>query len=329
MIAEAEKLDQVLERRRIAVQRTMAERNLSALFMYGISSYAGSGAAGHGYIRYLTDWTARFAPSALILPAEGRPTLLIPSGYDGLYVNAAFPWVEKGIPETPPNYGKLARQVIGQPKGKVGLIGQGDFPSAVYTAASPKVTTSSLRMPPTSWTGMRAIKDDFEMSRHRRAAEISDLMYERLLEVLPGFSGPVWQLMAAMESAGRGAGAELATVWLSTGQPPDRQKLRFEENEHPLERGDQIHVGTYVTYRGYWAHSLRMGSVGKPNAAFQRTYDAVFYQHSQTAALIQDGLDAADIQMRADELANSILPGGDTHPVLFASRTFLRLGLCG
>ena len=119
-----------------------------------------------------------------------------------------------------------------------------------------------------------------------------------------------------MEYAGRDEGAEIATVWLVTGQPADRPKWRLEENEREVRRGDQVLAGTYVTYRGYWAHCLRMGSLGEPPKSYRGLYDAAFEQHRQAAALIQVGRDAATIQTHADELARSLLRDGDKHPAL-------------
>ena len=178
-IDKVESVKQILEQRRFAVQNAMLERGISALFMYGMSSYAASGAVGHGYIRYLTDWTGRFGASALILPAQGRPTLLIPSGHDQLYVNESFPWVEKGVVETPPNYGKLARRIIGHPKGAVGLVGPGDFSSSVYRGLT-EGNDAEFVDATEILDNMRMTKDDFELARHRRAAQISDRMFERL-----------------------------------------------------------------------------------------------------------------------------------------------------
>jgi Xaa-Pro aminopeptidase len=119
--------------------------------------------------------------------------------------------------------------------------------------------------------------------------------------------------MAEMEGAGRKAGAELAACWLVTGQPADRPRYRFEENEREVHRGDNILCGTYVTYRGYWAHCLRMGSLGPPSETYQRIYDATLEQHRQAAARIQVGGNAADVQFLADELADTLLPGGGNH----------------
>ena len=326
MISELETLDQVLERRRIAVQRAMAERGITVLFMYGLSSYAASGALGHGYIRYLHRLhDPGSAASAMILPAEGLPTLLVPSGFDQIFIRESIPWVEQAIAESPANYGKLARQLIGSPNGAVGLIGQGDYSSSVYRGLI-EGNDAEFRDATEILDEMRAIKDDFELSRHRRAAEISDRMYERLLEVLPAYSGPTYGLMAAMEGMGRSLGAEMATVWMATGQPADRARFRVEETEREVRRGDQILIGTYVTYRGYWAHCLRMGSLGKPSEMYQRIYDATAEQHRQCAELIQVGRNASDIQTLANELENKLFPvAGKRHPTLARHAHFMGL----
>ena len=307
--------EQVFERRRLAVQRAMAENDLSALVLFGQSSYAGSAAAGHGNIRYLTDWTGRFAPSVLIMPAEGLPTVVAPSGHDKMFLDEAFPWVGTALIEWPANYGKLVRKLIGKPKGAVGLVGQGDFPLAFYRGLVEGNDDVVFKDATDVVESLRITKDEFELARHRQAAQISDLMYKRLLEVLPGFTGQTWQLMGEMEATGRKAGAELAACWIVTGQPADRPRYRFEENEREVKRGDEILIGTYVTYRGYWGHCLRMGSLGKPSETYQQIYDATLRQHREAAALIQVGEDAAKVQSHADELANTLIEGGGSHPM--------------
>jgi Xaa-Pro aminopeptidase len=279
-----------------------------------MSSYGGSGATGQGYVRYLTDWTGRFGPSVVILPAERRPTLLVPSGHDELYIKEAFPWVERGLVEGPANYGKVARRILEQEaKGAIGLVGEADLPRRFYHDL---VDNNALEFPAADalLDSLRLTKDSFELDRHRRAAQLSDHMLERLVEVLPGFRGPAWQLMAEIEYAGRKRGAEIANCWLVTGQPADRPRYRMEENEREVRPGDQVLVGTYVTYRGYWGHCLRMGSIGKPTDAYRKIYEATLAQHRAAASCIRIGENAHQIQVHADELAETLLPNASRHP---------------
>ena len=315
----------IFEKRRRAVQQAMAANGLAAIVAYGMSSYAGSGATGHGYIRYLTDWTSRFGPSVMIQPIHSRPTLLVPSGHDGLYVAESFPWVEKGLVESPANYGTLVRQLLGRSTtGTVGLVGQADLPRRFYQDL---VESNGLEFKAADdiIDALRLTKDDHELERHQRAAQISDQMLARLVETLLHYRGPAWKLMAEMEYAGRGLGAEIATCWLVTGQPVDRPRYRLEENEREVQNGDQVLVGTYVTYRGYWGHCLRMGSVGKPSDAYRRIFEATLEQHRGAASRIRVGEDAHQIQAHADVLASTLLPGGGEHPARSRHGHFLGL----
>ncbi len=314
------------EKRQRAVQEAMRAEGLSGLVAFGLSSYSGSGSSAHGYTRYLTGWTGRFAASMLLLPAKGLPTLLVPSAHDVMYVQQSFPWVGHCLAEAPRNYGKLGRRIL-QDWGcqKVGLVGSGEMPHPVYQDLVGNPDGCSFTLSDAIIDAMRLVKDPSEIAYHRQAAAISDQMLGVLRERLSSFRGPARKLVAEMEYTGRSMGAEMATCWLVTGQPADRPHYRLEENEREVQDGDQVLVGTYVTYRGYWAHCLRMGTVGTPSAQYRRTYDAAIKQHEAAAAQIRPGNDARQIQAEAIRAAEEAIPGSFDTPVRFRQAHFMGL----
>src|SRR4029077_10491774 len=82
-------------------------------------------------------------------------------------------------------------------------------------------------------------------------------------------SVPAYMLMLEMENVGRMLGAEYARCWLDTGSDPI-SKYQPWQIPQSVEQGDRVNAGTYVINDGYWAHGLRMGVKGKPNAAVKR-----------------------------------------------------------
>jgi Xaa-Pro aminopeptidase len=314
------------KQRQLTVQKAMQAEGLSALVAYGLSSYAGSGSNAHGYIRYLTGWTARFAASMLLLPAEGSPTLLVPGAHDVLYAKQSFPWVERCLAEAPRNYGSLCRRILlDWGCQKVGLVGIGEMPHPIYQDLVGKADGCTFTPADAIIDALRLTKDPVEIAYHRQAAAISDQMLSVLRDRLSSFRGPARKLVAEMEYTGRSMGAEIATCWLVTGQPADRPHYRLEENEREVQDGDQVLVGTYVTYRGYWAHCLRMGSVGSPSEQYRRTYEAAINQHRAAAAQVRPGNDARQIQAEAIRAAEEAIPGSLNNAVWFRQAHFMGL----
>lgn len=322
------KLDErvsLFERRRHSVQEAMKGQGISVIVAHGLSSYAGSGATGHGYVRYLTDWTSRFGASVIIQPLKGLPTLIVPSAHDAQYIEESFPWVERGLAESPPNYGALVHKILTTLEPMiVGLVNQGDMPRRFY---QDMVSDNEwqLTVADDIIDRLRANKDGHEIERHRTAARISDAMFVRLVETLEHYRGPAWKLMVEMEHAGREMGAEFATCWLGVGQPVDRCHYRIEELPQEIRKGDQVLAGTYVTYKGYWGHCIRMGAIGKPSDAYHRVYEAVREQNRGAVAKIRVGADAREIQAEANLLAGTLLPGGAEHPARSRHAHFLGL----
>lgn len=313
-------------RRQVAVRAAMQEVGLSALVLFGMSSYAGLGSIAHGYIRYLTGWTSRFSASMLILPLDGSPTLLVPSATDVLYVGESFPWIERCVSASPRDYGKLARdELLGLGAQSVGVVGLAEMPQSIYHELVGGGLLPSFAVADHLIDSLRAVKDPVEIELHRRAAHISDEMLARLVECLSVHRGPAWKLVVEMEYTGRSLGAELATCWLVTGQPADRPRRVLEENEREVRTGDQVLAGTLVTYRGYWAHCVRMGSIGAAAAEFRRLYDIVMQQHRVAVAQVRGGGDARLIQAEADRFAEKALPGSRKHPALGRHAHFLGL----
>lgn len=300
------------------IQARMGEEGLSALVVFGHSSYVALGTSTSGYVRYLTGWTSRFAPSMIVLPVEGDPTLIVPGAHDALFVAEAFPWIKRCLAESPRSYGTLARRILeSNGVGRVGIVGLAEMPYPVFTDLREGRDEGSLVAADYLLDEARAVKDPDEIEKHREAARISDEMLSALVGKLRGFRGPAWKLLVDVEHAGRSLGAEVATCWLSMGNPADRPRDRIAENRRQVRDGDQVLVGTWVTYDGYWGHCLRMGSIGAPLPNYQRIYATVLAQHRAAASMLRAGVSTSQIQAEAERLAEQSLPGSVEYPARF------------
>ena len=314
------------KQRQLTVQKAMQAEGLSALVAYGLSSYAGSGSNAHGYIRYLTGWTARFAASMLLLPAEGSPTLLVPGAHDVLYAKQSFPWVERCQPRAPRNYGSLCRRI---------LLDWG-CQKVGWSGSAKCLIRSSGSGGQGGWLYLHPCR-----CHHRCLAANKGSCRNSLPSASSGHfrsnaerpSGSAEQFPRPCPETGCGDGVYrpvngCGNRYLLASYRPARRSPALPaggERARGVQDGDQVPVGTYVTYRGYWAHCLRMGSVGSPSEQYRRTYEAAINQHRAAAAQVRPGNDARQIQAEAIRAAEEAIPGSLNNAVWFRQAHFMGL----
>ena len=316
------------EQRLNAVRQNMRGERLSALVAYGASSYVGLATGSAGYIRYLTGWTGSCLPSMLVLPAAGPAILLVPGGLESLYAAETCPVAGQHVPEFPQNYGRLARQILLESRAeRVGLLGQSEMPHPVYRDLVESGDSPAFVPAEHLVDTLRLTRDEAEVERHREASRVSDHMFGTLVEQLRGYRGPASTLMVEMEHAGRSKGAEIARCWMAIGQPADRQRFRLAELTREVREGDQVLVGTYVAYDGYWGHCLRMGAIGRPSDGFVRLYETVATAHQAGLARLRVGGDARQIVAEMERVAEELLPGSTdpSQPFRFRHAHFMGL----
>ena len=264
----------------------MGEEGIDALLIYAAPFGIGPGTMTSGNIRYIVGWVEDSKPSLLVLPLAGDPALLLQ--WNPLARRPA----EKGIWVTdvryaadPPSLGEVAKMVLnerGVTEGRVGFIGR-DEAAPIYEnfAGDPcpwRLIDADLLL-----VDIKMVKAAEEIQAHRMAAKISDSMQAAAMSAARVPGKWAFQLIADMEHTARTLGADYAAAWVATGPAPEFIANHPWENMRQLKPGDRVHVGTFVTYEGYWGQSIRIGTIGRANAQLKHYTAAVI--EAQDAAL--------------------------------------------
>jgi Xaa-Pro dipeptidase len=134
----------------------------------------------------------------------------------------------------------------------------------------------------------------------RRAAELADLGYGTLVKTAKrGMRG--YEVVAEIEHAIRLEGADFVQFWLISG-PSEGWKDTWpivRPHERQLDDGDQIICGSYVVYKGYWAHGMRVGTLGKPSPQQERYMPVCMGIHHAAMNAIKPGAKVSQVVKEA------------------------------
>jgi Xaa-Pro dipeptidase len=252
----------VLNERLEATRGWMADVGADALVVHGAPGVLGSRTGTAGYVRWLAGWTTTTLPVVLVIPLDGRPTVVTMGPHDTRVFAERAGWfgdvVAAGaVDRYPAAVGKVLATTD-----RVATLGFAEMPAPLYAAMLDVLPARPLIEAGPAIDELRMHRHPEEVAMHRRGAEISDQMIATAMEhaVLPGMTGP--RLMADVEHAGRSLGAGTATTWLAIGEKPLTTWMEQVETEGAVGSHDRVQLGTSLTYEGYFAQSLRMGVRG-------------------------------------------------------------------
>jgi len=278
----------VLEARLGSLRKWMAGQGLQAIVVFGHGSALAMATKSHGNLRYLIDWDADSAQSALVLPADGAPALAVGGIFPVLRAREQN-WIATVTLGKGPG---LAREILALlPAGatRIGIVGREEIPLGIWSelAAAGAATwidcTAEL-------VRRRAIKDATEIAYHRAASGICDEMFERLGPALRS-GKQVFQVQAELEHHAKARGAELVRTWLTVGPAPDRCRFTRDENRNVPRDGDQVLLGIMLILHGHWGHGIRTGALGRPTPAAERLFAEVNTMHAAMFEALKPGAD--------------------------------------
>ena len=266
------------------VQAFLRERDLDGLLAYSPPKEHKWGQTGH--VSYLSGWDNhdRIVDSAVVIPARGEPALLL-AGMPYMLeqieevscirdlrpVEAVDPLAVAAVPKGGAQSRTFAGQTLallrdnGLTDKGVGVVGI-DNMSAPFFEALTRELGPQLQRIPDIVAQLRAVKSPCEIELMRRAAHLSDLGFQTMIEVArPGMEG--LEIVAEMERVVRLQGADHAKYWMASGPPPDwaGTRLDLKPHERILQEGDLMASCSYVLYQGYWCHGHRTGTLVKPS----------------------------------------------------------------
>ncbi len=289
------------------VRAEMRERDLDALVLYAAPPAMWAGTLTSGNVRYLTNWSPpmNLLSSLLVLPVEGEPVLFAQA--------TAFPAARRELSvedvRTDPDGVAAVVQLLREANyERVGLVGVSEMPASGYAQLEQELADRHSENANDLIARLRMVKDAEEIEIHRKAAKIADAMLyagmtgARAPEVLAG------TLMLEMEHVGRRLGASFAHCWVDCGPAPEYIYHEPEYLHRPILDGEQFHSGTYVVFKGYWAHELRMGVKGKITPEMRRHFELAL--EVQTAGLnaLKPGRPLRDVAMAMEKLIDGYSP---------------------
>lgn len=296
-MATSEVTDQVYRNRLGQWVSLINERGLAGAVSFGYPTYTHCGTMGHSTIRFLTGWTARFEPTAVVVRPDGQTMLVVCGAHDLLYARAEFPWFSTVESAPADLMMEVCLQWLGGNAGSVGVTG--DFPYQMMRELNKSRKVVSLDEDSAQ---LRKIKDAFALRHHEQAAATSDAMVDKFFAKLASEDNLVGQdVMASAEYAGRVQGAELCVCWLGIGNG-GRPSYRMEQvagRDYPS--GERAIMGTYTTAEGYFAHSLRTGfrSAGPLTPSARDGMAMAIDQHAVAASAIVPGEPASAVTRKA------------------------------
>ena len=168
----------VLKSRIDALQGWGRQQGFDAFVVFGQGSVLGTATRSHGNLRYLLDWDADAAPSALVIPARGAPSLVVANIFadmrareQKLLANVRF---GKG-----PSFAAAIAELLPADAKRVALAGRDEIPLALWEPLAACGASAWLNCEP-ELARRRAIKDAVQIAYHRRAAAICDRIFEQL-----------------------------------------------------------------------------------------------------------------------------------------------------
>ncbi len=299
----------LLADRRARLVAAMHERDLAALVVYGNPSIFGVATGTHGHLRYLCGFTDRFAPSTLVLPADGAA--------HAVRRRRSTPWPRPASCRASPTCGARTRSGTGaRPvsssdasarRARVGIVGRAEMPAPVAGALLDGAPFRAVEADGLLHR-LRLVKGPEEIASLRRAAALADRMFQVLFREASRDRW-IYQVRARMELAAKLGGAEFATCWITTGPVPDRQRYMPEESWRRFAAGDQIISGLYLQYQGYWGHAIRMGMRGQPPEAVRENHRRMREVLEGARAEIRPGREVAALARHLGKTLGRAFPG--------------------
>ena len=250
--------------RRARVQQKMRERGLGGLVIYfGGQHYM----LRMNQLMYLSDFKS-VGCAALLLPADGLPTLIVSPAWDEPRAQEESVGVAAIIAVAPE---QLAAAIAAEAKklpAPLGLAGREgmtvDFARALYGALGAEPADADTLV-----SSLAATRTPVELERIEVAAKIADAGFKALCDTA---RVGMWEyeLAAEIEAAMQAAGSDDNYGLLGAGS--HNLAIRAPTNRQ-LEKGDLIVGEITPCYRGYFAQLCRTFILGEPSEVQRQKFD--------------------------------------------------------
>ncbi len=241
-----------------------------AVLAFGYGSALGAGGPSHGVMRYLTGWDSHEAMS-LFAYDGAQQVLLLSSPFVETLAIAHFDHTQI-IPAPVGQWGNIIAEIFGT-VGSFATVGFSDMPHAVFDGITRAVSDLSITGD-TALARLRIVKSAKETSLLEKGAAICDALFAALPRFLSR-ENSASRSQLQLECHARLAGADYCKTWLSIAPRVDGPRYWPKEACQTPQDGDQILFGVALTVEGYWAHGIRMGSLGPAQPHHLHLWSAV------------------------------------------------------
>ena len=301
-----------LERRWRSSRAAVDTCEVDAFVLEGANNVTGGGA----YVRWLCGISAFSSqPHAVIFPSDGLMTAITHGPLNGVWDLSGdspdFPGVGRRLSSPSfPSVGYtghydgelLASELKRHGFRKIGLVGPNNMyygPVSIMREMCPEIVfvdcTDAIDQ-------LTAIKSDEEIELIRRAANIQDETFQKVVQhIKPGMYD--FEVMAYAEYVGQLMGSKSGYYLgcsASSGEPLGHRTRPYQ--------GRQIRDGNSFMWQaettgpgGYYVHLCRIISFGDPSAQLADAYDQMVEAQQYTAYLLEPGAESAEIFARYNE----------------------------
>ena len=301
----------VLAARLGLVEDLLAREELAALVIYAQGSALGWASRMHGYLSFLSDWDSHHYPSVFIVIPGADPVLLTPNKF--LHYLAPERTHLTDVRFVPVL--ELGREIAavlkaaGSDRGRIGYIGRTETPVPVWEDLAAGLDFEWVDVAP-HLDRMRLIKDEGQLTFHRRAAHICDMMCEGLGRELRSGKA-AYQIGAELERIGYHEDCEYCLTWLTVRPEADCARLYRRLCADVPKSGDQVVLGIYLMVDGHWGHAIRTGNFGPARIDHQRLFDVTLEMEESGLAALGPGADLNDVEAAFEAVFQNHFP--DAH----------------
>jgi Xaa-Pro aminopeptidase len=285
------------------LQKSMQEQGVDLLLAYGNE-------AEPQYIRYLSDYWPSFETAGVMVPAEGKPLLLI--GPESLTyasdrskiadIRLLKAFRESSEPEYPGKKLDTFRSVIdecmkGRKLSKVGIAGLSLLTVGIYNEfveTLKEYEKVELIKADQLLNNLRMIKTENELVCMREAARITSKTFDYLLDnISPGMTESQIIGLALGKMHELGAERESYPMWALTGEGSEQAISRARHKV--VKPGDmtQIQIGARVA--GYASSIGRPVIFGKASDEQKRLIETAYAGQKTVLDMLRPGIPAASV----------------------------------
>ncbi len=250
-------------------------------------------------LMWLTDFKA-LGPAALVLPAEGAPTLIVTPRWDLPRAKEQAVGVADIVAVAPSAFAAAIASRAKAGSGPLALIGREDmtvvFARALFGALGGEPLDAETLV-----TSLAASRTPVELARVEHAAAIADAGFAALCEKA---AVGMWEyeLAAEVEAAMQSLGSDDNYGLIGAG--PHNRAIRAPTNRR-LERGDLIVGEITPCYRGYFAQLCRTFILGEPSDLQRAKYDMLIAAQDAGFAAARAGQPSSGIAKAVNEVISA------------------------